>query len=213
MRPAAARKPVPRTKRDVVVEFRRETILDAALRAFARSGYEGTSVDTIAAEASIAKGTVYLYFESKAEIYLSAIMHEANKLYAETERRFAGLPTCRQKIEQYIRIRLEYAESHRDFCRIYFSEFGSTIHPAPIQKELRKMYRRQADLLASIVSGGIAAGEIRPISVHAAAFAILDVTRGLVEKRLLGWSDADVETDIQALADLLWSGLNNAETA
>src|SRR5438034_686502 len=108
MRPARALKRVSRNKKDVIVEFRRETILDAALRAFARSGYEGTSVDAIAAEASIAKGTVYLYFESKAKIYLSAIMHVANKLYAETESRFVGLPTCRQKIEQYIRIRLEY---------------------------------------------------------------------------------------------------------
>src|ERR1700736_1819310 len=113
MRAAGTGKPVSRNKKDVIVEFRRETILEAALRAFARSGYEGTSVDAIAAEASIAKGTVYLYFESKAEIYLSAIMHEANKLYAETENAFAVLPACKQKIEQYIRIRLEYAERHQ----------------------------------------------------------------------------------------------------
>src|SRR5258706_6804614 len=108
MRPAARRKGVRRNMRAVIVEFRRETILDAALRAFARSGFEATSVDAIAAEASIAKGTVYLYFESKAEIYLSAIMHVANKLYAETKSRFAVLPTCKEKIEQYIRIKLEY---------------------------------------------------------------------------------------------------------
>ncbi len=213
MRAAKTGKPVSRNKKDVIVEFRRETILDAARRAFARSGYEGTSVDAIAAEASIAKGTVYLYFESKAEIYLAAIMHEAEKLQAETEKRLALVSTCRQKIEQYIRIRLEYGERQRDFCRIYFNQFGNTTHPAPVHKELRKLYRKQADLLASVISEGIAAGEIRSIPAHTAAYALGDATKGLLEKRLLGWSDEAVESDIQALVDLFWSGLNKAVTA
>jgi|SRR5579872_2722719 len=201
-------KTVTKTKKDVIVEFRRETILEAALKAFSRSGYDGTSVDAIAAEASIAKGTVYLYFESKAEIYLSAIMHEANRLYQETERRFAAPGASGDKIEQFIRIRLEYAENHRDFCRIYFSEFGTTAAlPPKIEKEIRKKYRLQTDLLASVINEGISKGEIRPMPARIAAFAIADATRGLVEKRLLGWSDAVVEADIQSLSGLLWGGL------
>ena len=205
---AAVSKSFPKTKKDVVVEFRREMILEAAAKAFGRAGYEATSVDAIAAEAGIGKGTVYLYFASKAEIYLSTTMHELNKIHAETVRRFAALSSCKEKIELFIRIRLEYVESHRDFCRIYISEFGSAVtQPDPIQKQLRKMRLRQADLLTNAISDGIAAGEIRQLPARSAAFLITDVTRGLLERRVLGGSKSHPAQDLRAILDLLWNGL------
>jgi len=54
---------------------RREAIMDAALELFGKSGLDGTSVETIARDAGIGKGTVYLYFKSKDEI-LDAIFAE-----------------------------------------------------------------------------------------------------------------------------------------
>src|SRR5258705_1122081 len=51
----------------------RDAILDAAQRLFARYGYRKTTVDELAREAGIAKGTVYLYFKSKEEIAVGRI--------------------------------------------------------------------------------------------------------------------------------------------
>ncbi|HEV2169666.1 MAG TPA: TetR/AcrR family transcriptional regulator [Candidatus Binatus sp.] len=50
-------------------ETKRDAILDAALKLFSQYGYRRTSIDDIAREAEIAKGTVYLSFESKEEIF------------------------------------------------------------------------------------------------------------------------------------------------
>jgi AcrR family transcriptional regulator len=50
-------------------ETRRDAILDAALKLFSQYGYRRTSIDDIAREAEIAKGTVYLSFKSKEEIF------------------------------------------------------------------------------------------------------------------------------------------------
>ena len=159
---ARTARPPAKSKKDVVVEFRREMIFEAAARAFGRAGYDATSVDAIAAEAGIGKGTVYLYFTSKADIYLSAIMHELNKLHAETVRRFEALSSCREKLELFMRIRLDYVDSHRDFCRIYVSEFGNGVtQPDPIQKQLRKMRLLQADVLTEVITQGIESGEVR----------------------------------------------------
>src|SRR4051812_33762903 len=97
-----------RTKKDAVTEFRRSTILEAACCAFARSGYESTTVDSIAAEAGIAKGTVYLYYKSKSEIYHAALSHNLQQLQAETERVLAATAGCRPKIEQFIRVRFDF---------------------------------------------------------------------------------------------------------
>jgi AcrR family transcriptional regulator len=50
-------------------ETKRDAILDAALKLFSQYGYRRTSIDDIAREAEIAKGTVYLSFKSKEEIF------------------------------------------------------------------------------------------------------------------------------------------------
>jgi len=57
------------TQRRGAPETRRVAILDAALKLFSQYGYRRTSIDDIAREAEIAKGTVYLSFRSKEEIF------------------------------------------------------------------------------------------------------------------------------------------------
>jgi AcrR family transcriptional regulator len=58
---------------DLVSVSTRDAILDAAEKLFARFGYRKTTIDELAREAGIAKGTVYLYFKSKEEIALGRI--------------------------------------------------------------------------------------------------------------------------------------------
>ncbi|MES0490648.1 MAG: helix-turn-helix domain-containing protein, partial [Leptospirales bacterium] len=52
---------------------KRNEILDAAERLFFSKGYEETSINEIAVEAEFAKGTLYLYFSGKSEIYLAIV--------------------------------------------------------------------------------------------------------------------------------------------
>ena len=51
---------------------------------FARQGYANTVVDDIARQADIGKGTLYLYFPSKEQIYLAALLEDAHRLDEET---------------------------------------------------------------------------------------------------------------------------------
>ncbi len=53
---------------------RREEILAAARDLFYEKGYQNTTVEEIAEAAEISKGTVYLYFASKDELYVSVIL-------------------------------------------------------------------------------------------------------------------------------------------
>jgi len=63
------------TQRRGAPEARRAAILDAAWKLFSRYGYRRTSIDDIAREAEIAKGTVYLNFKSKEEIFRALSEH------------------------------------------------------------------------------------------------------------------------------------------
>jgi hypothetical protein len=62
-----------KTKKDVLLEFRTAEILDAARTVFAQRGFAGATIDAIALAAGVAKGTVYLYFESKRELFLASL--------------------------------------------------------------------------------------------------------------------------------------------
>lgn len=61
---------------------RRDRILDAAMRSFAEHGYRGTRVEDIAAEVGVAKGTVFLDFGSKDELFLAVFQRAVASLPA-----------------------------------------------------------------------------------------------------------------------------------
>ncbi len=61
------------TERDAFYEARRNALADVALKLWAKQGFDQTSVATIAREAGIAKGTFYLYFETKGALLLEVL--------------------------------------------------------------------------------------------------------------------------------------------
>ncbi|MGD0013330.1 MAG: TetR/AcrR family transcriptional regulator [Bryobacteraceae bacterium] len=197
-----------KTKHAVVSEFRCAEILEAARRVFARKGFSGATMDDIAEAAGVAKGTLYLYFSSKRRVYLAALKQGFIRLIEETERNVAAAPTAAEKIRAFITTRIRDAEENRNFVRIYHAEFGNT-GPPHLDKELRSLYLRQAQTLEAVLREAAVEGQIRPVRADAAAVIVYEMTRGLVMQRLLGWSTATAEQDIDFLFELIWKGLAN----
>jgi AcrR family transcriptional regulator len=195
-----------KTKHAVVSEFRCAEILEAARRVFARKGFSGATMDDIAEAAGVAKGTLYLYFPSKRKVYLAALKRGFIRLIEETERNVEAAPTAAEKIRAFITTRIRDAEENRNFVRIYHAEFGNT-GPPHLDKELRSLYLRQAQTLETVLREAAVEGQIRPIRADAAAVIVYEMTRGLVMQRLLGWSTATAEQDIDFLFELIWKGL------
>jgi AcrR family transcriptional regulator len=73
---AEVREPVRRLRR----AERREQILDAATRAFARAGFTSTSLDDVAAEAGITRVLLYRHFDSKADMYRAVLDRGGQRL-------------------------------------------------------------------------------------------------------------------------------------
>src|SRR5688572_15527741 len=90
--------PVPPSAETTRGGDKRERILDAAERVFARSGFFQARVADIAREAGIADGTIYLYFKSKDEILISLFESRMERVTHELEHavaRAAGGPSER----------------------------------------------------------------------------------------------------------------------
>ena len=198
-----------RTKKDIVTAFRCSEILEAARKIFAKKGFRGVTVDQIAEEAGLAKGTLYQYYSSKQEIYLAALRHGVAELMEQTQQKVEAARGIRLKLEAFIRTRLNYMEENRDFFGVYHAEFGNITHLASMNKEFRVLYQRQLQFLESVLQDARRSGEIRSVSIKTAATMIYEGTRGLMLRRMLGWSNTTVEQDIESLVSILWKGIGS----
>lgn len=197
-----------KTRKDVIKEFRTAELLEAARRLFAEKGFHATTVEDIAAAAGVAKGTVYLYYKSKQDVYWAAIEHGIRELHNEIQTRMEAEETPEDKVRAFIAIKIRYFEMNRDFFRIYFSELGSGLsHPTQLPPQIERMYLKQARMLEAVLQQGVQSGTIREIRTDTAAVAISDLIRGINVQRLLGWSTKDVEADIGFVIDLVWRGI------
>ena len=200
-----------RTKKEVVFEFRRGGILKAARKVFARHGYDGATMDDVAEACSIAKGTLYLYFKSKRQIYLGVLKEDLLSLREVTRVAIAAASTAEGRVRAFITSRFDFCEQHRDFFRIYNSDISASLITAhPTQKDLREFYLEQSRILADIITEGIRAGELRNVPAPTAALAIYDMTRASIARRVLGLSPQTGDADAAALIDLIWNGIARA---
>ncbi len=195
-----------KTRQEVIAEFRAGEILEAACKVFARKGFEAASVDEIAATARLAKGTVYVYFHSKRELYQALLKQGMATQLEETRRAMDQATTVAGKIRAFIGARVRYAEENRDSTAVCHAEFGS-LHPACRNKEFKSLYWQQIQAVEKVIREASAQGEIQSVPADTTALLICEMTQVLIGRRLLGWSRASADADIQFLFDLVWNGL------
>ncbi|HVC19155.1 MAG TPA: helix-turn-helix domain-containing protein [Vicinamibacterales bacterium] len=198
----------PRSRREVLSEFRTAEILAAARSVFAARGFADATVDEVAQAAGVAKGTLYLYYRSKREIYLAALRSGVEELVLRLRQRLEAETTVEGAIRAFVQTRLAYFEAHLDFFRIYYSEFATMLTPVPAsQRFVREIYLDQIRLLASALRAAADRTRVRPLDPDRLAFAIGELTRGLISDRALRGSQASVDEDVAFVLDLVWNGL------
>jgi TetR/AcrR family transcriptional regulator, transcriptional repressor for nem operon len=146
--------PAARLPRRQPPDVRREQILDAAARVLVGRGLAATTMAEVAEAASVAKGTVYLYFESKAELLagLRARYFDdfATRLVAPPA---AGRPDpgTADRIERLVAASYDFALANHELHHVLFHQagFGEA-----------DTFARARTLLAELIEAGQAAGEL-----------------------------------------------------
>lgn len=195
-----------RTKKDVLLEFRTTEILQAARSVFAQKGFAAATIDNIAFTAGVAKGTVYLYFPSKRDLFLACLRLGVLELHAESTAAIEAAPTCAAKLFAFISVRFQYFSRNRDFFRIYYTEFSQLV-TGNSQPEFQDLYEQQAGLLASVLSAGVAEGNLRPVAYPETARLIYDLVRAALAQHIMNGAAEAPETPIQNLYNFVWKGI------
>lgn len=195
-----------KTKKQVVSEFRQAEIITAARKVFAEKGYVAATVDEIAAVAALAKGTIYVYFESKEQIYNAVLENDLDALRTLTLEKIASANTLREKISAHINARFQYCEDRRDFFRIMYIESASS--PALNKAKAREWLREPVRQLTVAIESAIAAGQIRKWSPEILAWTIADLTTGALQRRLAEAPTTTARQDADFLIEFIDAALN-----
>jgi len=193
-----------KTKKQIVSEFRRKEIVDAARSVFARKGFASAIVDEIAKEACVAKGTVYLYFHSKKEIYRAVLHDDMVSLNRSTLQRIDAAKGLRSKIEAFILARLENAEAKKEFFQIMDSDLGGASFT---RKQYRDWLSEPVLCLAAAIERSGRRGEIRHVPSERVAWMIADMTRGTIQRRLLADCETSPSEDVKFLRNFICTAL------
>jgi TetR/AcrR family transcriptional regulator, fatty acid metabolism regulator protein len=108
------------------VADKREAILRAATRVFARNGYFNSKVADIAHDAGVADGTVYLYFKSKEEILHSIFDRSVEEAITEGRKQLLTITDPREKLRRIAHLHLERLGADRNLAVVFQVELRSS---------------------------------------------------------------------------------------
>jgi len=200
-------------KEELVRDFRVREILEAACRVVARHGFQGATVDRVAEEARIAKGTIYLYFHTKDALLKAAveqgIANFTSRIRAEVEEVTAPL----EKLCRLVEACLELSDVQRDFFKTLLLErnFLAAAPSHPEAAQMLDLYLAHIRLIARVIQEGVNAGVLRAHDVEASAFALNEAMRGCFQQRALGLTTRTAADDADILLDLFFHGILNPQ--
>lgn len=188
----------------------RESILDATDRLLARFGYRKMTVDDIAVEAGIGKGTIYLHFSSKEEVVLSHVDRIVDRLKQQHLAVIARSKiTAPERIRQMLLARVLFRFDSIQHYTQSLNDLLAALRPGLLARRAR-YFEEEAELFAGVLAEGRASGEFQIENDLATARALLEATNGLLPYSLstteLGERE-EVERRTSAIADLLLNGL------
>src|SRR5436190_20275348 len=96
----------------------REAVLASAVKAFARRGYAGTSVQDILQATGLSKPTVYYYFQSKAGLFRAILAFAYDESFRLMQAGLDGKATCRQRLVEVASALFDFASRHRNLTRL-----------------------------------------------------------------------------------------------
>jgi TetR/AcrR family transcriptional regulator len=153
-------------------EHRKEEILDAAQKVFFERGLSIATMDEIADAAELSKGTLYLYYSSKEDLYLAVMMRGMQALHETYEQIINSNASVVEKIIRCSDSYVEFFHSNRKFFRMFpflqNPQFHKQVSEAMKEwcgAENQKLWKMVIDLLKQGMEEGMLRADLNPVEI------------------------------------------------
>jgi AcrR family transcriptional regulator len=196
--------PSAQQRRELAKSARRDAILSAARKVFAREGFDGTTIADIAREAGVAAGTVYLYYASKIDLF-AALNAQLYDVINTALRDADAPPDLIGGTRSRVRAVFKACGQHRDLLRLVF------LNPDPRTEVARRMKhadeQRQRPL-AELFAGGMQAGVVRKDDPKLLARLVTGVVTIGLYQCFVQSDGSGEETYEELVSDMIVGGLS-----
>jgi len=162
---------------------KRNRILKAAIKVFARDGFFNAKVEEIAKMAGVATGTTYLYFENKDDILISIFEEEMVPIIEDMRNELKKCPTARDKIVAFVTHYLQMVEDNPDMTQLLEIELRQSskfIHSYSGTK-----FKDYLNIISDAFLEGQQNGEFRP-DIHPTIFK--QILFGATDQIAVNWT-------------------------
>ena len=198
----------PGRKEREVLQRRRE-ILDSAERLFAQKGFFKTSMAEIAQESEFSVGSLYQFFKSKDEIYVALMEEKFEEYMALVNCEVDQAKGVFEKIEALVSSKLQFFEKHRDFFRIYATEWGGsecTVKGA-LGEKIMKHYETYLTLIGRIMQSGIKQGIFKKTDAREMAYLFNGMMNSVIHQWILSAGEESLVGKASLIKEVFLTGV------
>jgi AcrR family transcriptional regulator len=171
-----------------------------------REGLKSVTMERVAQEVGIAKGTVYLHFPDKQSLLEAVKNSSLDPLMEKIEEIYRGDAAPDRKLQSYSQRYLNYFDERRDLFRILLYEREV---PRVTGSRFRgNRYRKLVTETARVIREGVKQGVFREVDPQNVAAMFVEANFAILNQRLLTDRPAPVEEDAKLISDVFLRGLS-----
>jgi len=167
----------------------RRRIIDSAREVFFRDGFMPTNLDEVAERAGVAKGTLYRYFESKADLYV-AVLADNGKVFTDKLSEAVAIDDApSDQLRRMSRFYLEHWVRHRDYFQIFWAIDNQKVIgdlPSEVVEEVSKLWEQSLSILNGVLERAVEQGEIAACDTWEVANILWTVANALIQSDATG---------------------------
>ncbi len=198
-------------------ENRKAAILKAARRLFFEKGFKPVTVESIAKKAELSKGSVYLYYNSKEEIYAQILLNDIEKFNRKIENLFNNGDTASSILHKLSTIYIDFFLHDTELFRIlvtYMLHTDDMNLSDDVNHHIVKMTNVAIDVIERIFQYGIERGEFPPsVNLRQNRNAIWGLLNGIIALHLftgdVATREARIRSTVKTTLEIYVRGLNS----
>jgi TetR/AcrR family transcriptional regulator len=158
----------------------KEALFESTVAVLSTHGVDELTMDRVASEAGIAKGSLYRYFHSKRDLLEFVYAKVVDPIFQNLEETVARQQPAIEKLSEHLRMLLEHIAQHSQVHKLLFED--DAVH-AILQSSERQNLEAARQQLARVFEQGITEGVFRPGDPRMLAAMYLGLFRGVLESR------------------------------